>query len=242
MSIPIFIMTLKQFWNRPARVFLLGCFLAFPLFMEFMMKRVMNQNISAETASHMVPAFVMVIGAGIVGQDITDGVLPLILSRPIKRYQYLISKWMAVATLALSMGLADTSFHLLLSYGFAAQALQNFQLLWIPQTFISAAGCTAVMMLLSCLLPGAADVGILLLTFAVYFVMMMLQHGAHVPGMEDIGTQLLSIAFPSFDLTEITAPRSLLSIDVGRYVAVVFVSLLGSVIVLNQKELSYGSH
>ncbi len=202
----------------------------------------MHQNLSAQSASSMVPCCVLVIGAGIVGQDISDGILPLILSRPIMRFQYLISKWLAVAALATVAGLFDTFLHLLISYGFSSLIFQNFELIWIAQMFIVAAGCAAVMLLLSCLLPGAADVGIILLLGALWFLLITMQHVLHIPGMEEVGQQILAVIFPSFDVADITSFRSLLSIDVGRYFAVVCLSLWASVLVMNQKELSYGSH
>lgn len=44
--------------------------------------------------------FSLVIGAGIIGQDISSGVLQLLFVRPIKRTNYVLCKWLAISLLS----------------------------------------------------------------------------------------------------------------------------------------------
>jgi ABC-type transport system involved in multi-copper enzyme maturation permease subunit len=242
MNSSIIIMTVKQLMNRPARMLILVCFACFPLITDFMVKQMDHgHSLSSSAVVSNAGMSALIISAGIIGQDVSDGILPLIFSRPIKRWHYVVSKWMTVSCLASALTFIALIVHLLFCYGFSSDAIKNFAVVDLFQIIILSAGTTSVIMMLSSLLPGAADIGIILLVLAGTFLMMLLEEGLHVPGMIDVATNITAVIFPSFDISDIKTWRDLFSIEVGRYFAIVLVCLSASVVLVNQKEFSYAN-
>lgn len=243
MNKSIALMTIKQLLNRPVRLLLLAGFVGLPLLIDVMNRQM---GFKDHTSSGMViintTMFVLIIGAGIIGQDISDGILPLIFSRPIKRWQYILTKWLAVAFMASMVGFLNLFLHLLFAHGFTLELVKGIMPFDLAQIVLLAMGTTSVMLLLSSLLPGAADVGVILLVCAACYVITILQHFFHVPGMEDTANNIFAVLFPYLDPGDIHTLRQLLSIEIGRYFAVVLVCLSGSALLVNQKEFSYGSN
>ena len=242
MNKSIALMTIKQLANLPVRLVLLAGFVAFPLLIDVMTRQMGYKHLaSSEMVVANTSMFVLIIGAGVIGQDVTDGILPLIFSRPLKRWQYTLTKWMTVALLASVVALFNLLCHLAFAHGITVELIQNIAPLDIAQILLLSMGTTAVMLLLSSLLPGAADIGVILLLCAACFVMTILEHALHVPGMEETATNIFAMLFPSFELRELYNWRSLLNIEVGRYLCIVLLCISGSVLLVNQKEISYGS-
>jgi len=243
MNKSIALMTMKQLWNRPVRLLLLAGFVAFPLVVDIMIRQMgLKGAASSEVIIGNTSMFVLIIGTGIIGQDVSDGILPLIFSRPIKRWQYILTKWLTVAFMASVVAFFNLICHLVLAHGFTVDLIKNVVPLDLVQIFLLSMGTTSVMLLLSSLLPGAADIGVILLLCAACYVMMILEHALHVPGMMDTAGNIFAILFPSFAPGDIHSLRTLLSIEVGRYFAILLVCLSGSVLLVNQREISYGSN
>jgi ABC-type transport system involved in multi-copper enzyme maturation permease subunit len=243
MNKSIILMTVKQLWNRPVRLLILVGFTCFPLLVDVMARQMGHSKaMSGAAVVSNVPAYVMIIGAGIIGQDISDGILPLIFSRPIKRWWYVVSKWLTLAGLATVVTVLNFICHLLLVHGFTGELINQISALEMLEILLAAIGTSSVLLLLSSLLPGAADLGLMLLVTVATFVMMMLQELLKVPGMQDTAQNVLALLYPSLDISGMKSLRELLSIDVGRYFAIVCVCLTASILLVNKKELSYGSN
>lgn len=79
MNKAIISMTVRQLMNRPVRLIMLFCFLGFPLLMDVMSRQMERGHaISSHLVIGNTVMFVMIISAGIIGQDVSDGILPLI--------------------------------------------------------------------------------------------------------------------------------------------------------------------
>jgi ABC-type transport system involved in multi-copper enzyme maturation permease subunit len=242
MNKTIMMMTIKQFWSRKARILIAAVFLIFPFVMDVMMRQVHHEKIlSAAGSASVVPLLVLVIGAGIIGQDVSDGILPSILSRPIERWKYVFSKWFAISFLVIGLAVITLCCHVIYAYC-VTSSLPTEIATTLASIVLTSFGTMSVMLLLSSLLPGAADVGVVLLLCVAGFVMTMLEVSLKIPGMMAAASNIYALLFPSFDPGDIKSLQSLFSIEVGRYVSVVLVCLCGSIILVNQKELSYGSN
>lgn len=109
------------------------------------------------------------------------------------------------------------------------------------QSLVLSAGTTSVILLFSSLMPGAADIGVILLIQALTLVMILLEQAFHVPGMREAAENINAVIFLNFDVSDIKTWRDLCTIEVGRYFAVLLVCLTGATVLINQKEISYGS-
>jgi len=237
----IVMMTLKQFWSRKVRILLVVVIMAIPVIMDVMYRQVSHTKVLTEAEFFFtLPMLALIVGAGIVGQDISDGILPSIFSRPIKRWTYVFSKWLTVSTIVVALTLLSLGCHFLFISCVTHNLVEH-----IPETVsrvvLKAFGTTSVLILLSSLLPGAADVGVILLICVATFAMLTLGACFNVPGMIVTAASFNAVVFPSFEFIYIRSLQSLFSIEVGRYVAIVLLCLSVSVLLVNQKELSYGS-
>jgi ABC-type transport system involved in multi-copper enzyme maturation permease subunit len=240
----IALMTIKQLRHRPARLLVLTGFLGFPLLFDIMNKQMEPyQHPSNGMVIGNTIMLALIVAAGIIGQDISDGILPLIFSRPIKRWHYVLTKWLTVVFIVSALSCVNLFCHLLVCYGFTVDIFRAVGTSDLLQIVLMSAGTTSVMLLLSSLLPGAADLGVILLISAACILLMLMQSSLHVPGMEATANVIFAVLYPSFDPGDIHihSLHSLLSVEVGRYFAVVLVCLSGSIVLVNQKELSYGS-
>ena len=126
-------------------------------------------------------ALVLVLGTGIIGRDITSGLLPLIFSRPITRTDYVLTKWL---TLAIAASLI-TIFQLFFVHSwflFWDQAgLSNLAFLaQIGTTIFTCTGLAAVVVMFSALRPGPfAGTGLWLLLYVL--TQLMQQIGKQLP-------------------------------------------------------------
>lgn len=236
-------MTLKQFLNRPVRIFVLVACAGLPLMMSFMTRQVSRADSLNDTAAlEFTNMFVWVIAAGVIGQDVSDGILPLVFSRPVKRYEYVISKWITVSLIASVCAIIMAAVNTALYFGFTPQFFEHFKIIIIgSQSFVMAMGLSAVMVLLSALLPGAADVGVVALLSTIAYILMIMQSSLHVPGMGEVSKNIFNVFYPKFMLEDINTFRDLFTYEVGRYFVITTGCITGAIAILNQKEFSYGS-
>ncbi|MGD9685170.1 MAG: ABC transporter permease subunit [Candidatus Obscuribacterales bacterium] len=188
-----------------------------------------------------VPLFVLIIGAGLLGQDLSDGILPLALSRPIRRWRYVLSKYLAVSSLATALSLLNLTLLWFQVQGLRFDNVGFDEVVFFLQVPINAFGTGAVLLLFSSILPGAADVAVIILLTLFMLLLSILEEVLRIPGMNEISTNLSKLVYPTIQLEEMVSMRSLICLDVGLYLTVVILCLTGAVLIINQKELSYGS-
>ena len=63
---------------------------------------------------HTGQAFAVLLGAGIIGQDMSSGTLQLLFARPVTRGEYVLSRWLGASLGASCLVLAQLAIGLLL--------------------------------------------------------------------------------------------------------------------------------
>ena len=91
MNLTLIAAFLQHRLSSPLRMLFLAAFVLMPLLF-----------VTAAPGMGLTPLedsfwFVIVLGAGAIGQDVSSGVLQLLLARPITRPEYVTSRWLAVA-------------------------------------------------------------------------------------------------------------------------------------------------
>ena len=262
-SRPIAVATLKQWLSSPLIWIAVAIVFVFALgtavFGIVLLRLPEFQALSANSGA----TFAIILGTGIIGRDLSSGVLPLVFARPISRAKYVFSKWLTLSLTALSLALAQ------------CVLIHLFSLLVSPDTFSQAAflyacvdallvcfGFAAVMVLFSALKSGTfAGTGIWLLCLLV--VAIMLQYGARQPaevpanmaGPSALAVNLLNGLIPlagsvgSFLLSFFANKSSIAEIyqnavnwlSVTTYLSNLALALALAVYVMNRRELTYAS-
>jgi len=183
----------------------------------------------------------LVLAAGMIGQDLSSGTLQLALARPLTRAQFVFSKWVAVS--------AGTVFVVLLQLIVAALVMTirgapvpwNDAALVLGNDVLLACGTAAVMALLSALVPGLGDLGLLFLAFFSGQVLggigVMKSWEAVVRGTEELQRFLK----PQLDLAFLAQGGPIPWFAAVSYLSTVTLCLALAVVVMNRRELSYAS-
>lgn len=113
--------------------------------------------VSGDTRS--LSFFAYVLGFGVIGQDMSSGTIQIILSRPLSRVAYVLSKWMAIflgsAFLSIFTALAEH----FISVGQNSSLLFDLSLLQVcASRILIALLSTSVIVCASSLFPGMRDI------------------------------------------------------------------------------------
>jgi hypothetical protein len=176
----------------------------------------------------------VLLGAGSIGRDLTSGVLPLLFTRPLTRATYVLSKWLAVSSVAAIGGvLALVIQASLLAYrGFAPAASAIGAAVFA--SVATAAGLAAVLVFLSTLVSGFGDLGLwMILRLAGFLV------GRRVgPRFAEEWGALLT---PSLSWETLSGWDAGAWFRLVSYLSTVTLLLCLAVVSANRKEVSYAS-
>ncbi|HTA76762.1 MAG TPA: hypothetical protein VK791_06370 [bacterium] len=183
---------------------------------------------------------VWILGAGTIGKDVTNGVLQSIFSRPVKRFEYVLSKWFAVG----SMGVLVA--WLYLGMGWTILFFQDRPadltdlLTGLIIAVLASFGTSASLILFSSLVPGFGDIGLMFLIGIVPTVAVQFWHGGS-QYWGYIGSEVVqNFLFPAggwaedgFDSVSLFAWVS--------YFFVITLCLTLAVWAMNRKEITYAN-
>jgi ABC-type Na+ efflux pump permease subunit len=112
----------------------------------------------SQTLEDPVLLLTLILAAGSVGRDVSSGVLALLLTRPVVRTTYVVAKWTAVSSAAAGLSCLTLAVQaaVLRAKGVDISASELWNATFASAS--SAAGLSALLVLLSVLLPGAADI------------------------------------------------------------------------------------
>lgn len=186
---------------------------------------------------------ILVIAAGSVSRDVSSGALQMILSRPIRRTQYLFGRY----------------FGILVSYGLFLLATSALAFLFVQlvvlrtargpadyslaslavgagQAFLTGAFQAAILLLFSTFLPGIADLlGLLLVHLALN-----LPEFSRAPWLRTAGERARENILPVVEWSKILRGQAVLGAATGRWVFALTVYLVLASIVFSRRELPYG--
>jgi ABC-type transport system involved in multi-copper enzyme maturation permease subunit len=153
MSVTLFRSFLRQRFTSPARLILVAMIFLGPLAMLAATHGGLGFQVLGTATM-----FGFVLGAGMIGSDASSGVFQLLFARPVTRFEYLLSRWLAVAAAATALHAIQvvlgawimSSNHALASWGTVGRFLVEQGL----ETFALA----AVIAAFSSVLPGIGDV------------------------------------------------------------------------------------
>jgi ABC-type Na+ efflux pump permease subunit len=223
---------LRQRLRSPLRMILTFTFFSFPLLMA-----------AGMPGAGLVPVdavFVLILGAGMIGQDVSSGVLAGILARPVRRSEYVVSRWLGVALGASALVLVQVALGLaILELRGASPELAPLALK-AAGSVLKVFGTSAVLLLLSCCVNGLGDLGLFLMgnllaqglkgAGAFKSWAWLERAGSELEGFLGAGldpAQLSGAAFPAFALTS--------------YLSTITLCVALAIVIVNRRELSYAA-
>lgn len=201
--------------------------------------------------------FAYILGFGVIGQDMSSGTIQVILSRPLSRVSYVLSKWTAIFLGSVFLCLFTALAEHLVSVG------QNPNLLFDPSLLLVCADrillcllSTSLIVCLSSLFPGMRDIMALIaasflnefLSLTLYFS----QDISHIPGIPETLAKVVNnilhfLTYVSSMLASVTDLRLAFIVYGISWARITFFCLLISglvalaVFVVVKKEISYAT-
>jgi hypothetical protein len=184
---------------------------------------------------------ILTLGAGLIGQDVSSGVLQLLCARPVRRPEYVLSRWMAVgvAVTAVSLLQLAVAWTILAARGMAPSP-QDAALFAAGRT-LESFGIAAVLALLSGLIGGFGDLALYLLANMAGGVIQMAGQFKRWPWLERGGAEIGASLAPTVDLARIVAASPTPWYPIVAYASTVALCLALAILVVNRKELSYAA-
>jgi ABC-type transport system involved in multi-copper enzyme maturation permease subunit len=177
----------------------------------------------------------LIFAVGSIGRDLSSGTLALLFTRPLQRWLYVASRWLGAgiaSTVASALHIL-IQFLILRSLGKAPPIADIAAMIFEATT--TAFGLAAVIVLLSTLVPGLADVGL----WIGIRVLLGLAGGAGVP--QRLREQLDALTSPELAWATIASGGTDAWFAMASYASNVSLCLALAVAVINRKELSYAS-
>jgi ABC-type transport system involved in multi-copper enzyme maturation permease subunit len=230
---------ITSFWLQrimsPIRMVLAFTFFAWPLlFMPFMPQVGTNMLTDGTMLS-------LVFAVGMIGQDVSSGVLQLVFARPVRRAEYVISRWLSAAIAAGALGVAQVLIGALIlasrSAGLPAGEIASLA----AQRVLESVGFAAVFALFSALVGGVGDLGIYVVATLTSGAAQVLGGAVHQPAIDRAATELMGFLTPRLDLRMIFATSPMPWFPIVSYASTITLCLALAIVVMNRKELSYAS-
>jgi ABC-type transport system involved in multi-copper enzyme maturation permease subunit len=184
--------------------------------------------------------FTLILGAGIIGRDLSTGVLQLILARPVRRVEYVFSRWAALGTAALGLTLIGWIIALPFSVSGGNLTIPKVLVL-LTEHLLTAYGLAAVITAFSALVAGFGDLALWLAGLMISFSIGAFGTFAKQSWARRLAGELIETLIPHFSIDRLSADGSFHYTPIIAWFSTVFLSLLLATVAMNRKELSYAT-
>jgi hypothetical protein len=182
---------------------------------------------------------IFVLAAGSISRDISSGALQMILSRPIRRTQYLFGRYLgALASYGLFLAVTSALIFLVVhatSRSAAEDASPLRLVLLAADSFLTGAFQAAILLMFSTFLPGIAD----LLGLLVLFIVLHLPPWKN-PWLRNAAEAARENILPAVSWNEALRGEGILGAATGRWVFALTVYLALAAVIFSRRELPYG--
>jgi len=225
---------LHQRFTSPMRVGLLFLLTVFPL-------GAVAVTGTISPLAGIASPIALILAAGAIGQDVASGTLQLLLVRPVSRPSVLLNRWLACVLAAVGLTLA------MLVLGTLALLLRHTHpdgldlVRIVLESACSAAGSAAVMAMLSTLVGGLGDVGLLVAAVIVTQTFAGLATLERWDWLARTCTEIQGVISPQlgWDWMVHGSPPSWFAIT--SWASTVTLALAAGIARLNRRELSYAA-
>ena len=226
------------FWRQrlasPVRVVILAALVFVPLLLVVFVRGIGFRALGDAFA------LAMVFAVGMIGHDVSTGVLQLLFARPVRRWEYVTSRWLAVAAGAGAVSLSQVLLAwMLMSLRGADPGLEAVADFAVGRLF-EVFGVAAVMTLLSSLVGGYGDLALYAMLSIGSGIAIMVGQATGSDVTLWIAGQVSAFLTPRVEPAHL-AGAAFSGHAVVSYLSTVSICLLLAVASVNRKELSYAS-
>ena len=182
--------------------------------------------------------FAIVIGSGLIGQDLSSGTLQLLVARPVTRTEYVLSRWLGAGLSASCLVAVQIAIGagLMAMHGEPPAARDGA--IFAGEQVLAALGTTSVLVLLSAILPGIGDilgiVGATILASALQLGAALLK----APWVGRAGVEIGRFIAPTLALGPIFGGGAVSWFEVVSYFSTVTLCVALAIVIMNRRELS----
>lgn len=237
MSVPILRMAIRQRFTSGVSLTLLASAVAISI---ASLAAQPSRGLDPLRSGPAVIVFTLILGVGIIGQDLRSGVLQLVFARPIRRSSYVLSKWLAVALGSAFVSTVTVVLGALL-LSVAGEGVSAIDLMRVCGTCVfSAISLSAVLTFLSSMFLGFGDGGIWIVAMGASQILSGIAASKKWPLVERVAEEATRFLMPMLDLTDPIGTWSLSLFSVTSYASTITLSLVCAIWIMNRRELSYG--
>lgn len=233
MNPTIFLTTLRQRFSSRPRVVLVAIVFLVPIGLSMMAREIALQ------ATQTGGVFAFLLAAGILGQESSSGVFQLLFARPVRRWEYVVSRWLAVCAAACGLVVLQIA---LICLVLASKGLPEARdiVFAIGTQMLSAIGTTSIVLLYSSFISGVGDVIGVILTAVSAQVIGGIGQLRQSEWLVRTGAELGRFVAPQLDAHMLTR-TPLPWFDLTSYLSTIALCVAVAVLVLNRREISYAS-
>ncbi|HEY3214975.1 MAG TPA: hypothetical protein VGK93_00640 [Candidatus Eisenbacteria bacterium] len=225
----------RQRLTSPLRVVILGFMLLVPL-----LGTAASRGAGLSLLGDAV-GLVLVLGVGAIGQDVSSGVLQLLFARPVRRSEYVVSRWLAIGIGASALTLVQVAMAWGILAGRGAPQTPPEVALFAAGRILETFGVAAVIVLLSSLIAGYGDLAIYVLATLAAGMIGMVGQFQSAPQLVRAGEELHGFLVPRIDLARVLSMTSPPWFEITSWLSTVTLCLALAIVVTNRKEFSYAS-
>lgn len=228
---------LRQRLTSPMRVVLLALAFFFPLLMVLFVPGAPLGLLGANATQ-----FALILAAGMIGQDVSAGVLQLVFARPVARHEYVFSRWAAAAAGAAALMVLQVAIVSALAALRGHPHEFGESGLFALESALHAIGIVSVMTLFSALVPGLADLGVLLVAGFTGTLLSTIGQSVHtVAFLSRIGEEMSHFVSPEVPLASLATGSPIPWYAIASYLSTITLCLGLAIVAMNRKELSYAA-
>ncbi len=184
---------------------------------------------------------ILALGAGMIGQDVSSGVLQLLCARPVRRPEYVVSRWLGVAFAGSAISLLQLGIACGLMAARGASPSPQDALMFGAGRIFESFGIAAVLAFCSSLIGGFGDLGIYLMANLGAGAIQMAGSVKRWVWVERMGAEILGALTPTIDLQRLISASPMPWYAILAYASTVVLCLALAIVVVNRRELSYAS-
>jgi len=230
---------IATFWRQrlasPVRLVILLFMVSTPLLMVTAMPQM---GVSA--LGEAIPIG-MLFAVGMIGQDAASGVLQLVFARPVRRWEYVTSRWLAVALAgsAVVVVQAGGAWGVLALRGHSPDA--HAMLAFVAARMLQMFGVAAVMALLSSLVAGVADLAVYILLNVVAGLGSLAAQAKGWAALARAADLLRTALAPAVEFDHVAAGGPAAWLTIVAYLSTIALCLALAAEVMNRRQLSYAT-
>ncbi len=185
--------------------------------------------------------FGFVFAAGLIGQEVSSGVLTLAFARPLRRAEYVFARWLAAGSLATAVCVLQVlvaAVVSLLRHGDVGAAMMAAKML---EGALAVFGVSAVLVMFSALAPGLGDLGLYVLTFLGAGILSSVGFARQWPWLARAGAEVQRFLDASLDPSPFFSHGAIPWFELVSYLSTLTLCLVVAMWAMNRKELSYAA-